>query len=40
MIARGWGKGKASVLTNGHEVSLQSLENVLEIGRGDGYTTF
>lgn len=40
MITRGWGREKASVLAVGHEVSLQSLKNVLEIGRGDDCTTF
>ena len=40
MITRGWGREKASVLTIGHEVSLQNLEKVLELGRGDGCTTF
>lgn len=39
VVAWGCGKGKEEKLLNGHEASSWRDENVLELSRGDGYTT-
>lgn len=39
VVALGCGKGKEEKLLNAHKASFWRDENVLELSRGDGYTT-